>query len=59
MIKKIFCVMAVMASMAIADAGFNTTQNHNSDGYIYKGTITLRRLSSGIRDTFYLFNKEG
>ena len=33
--------------------------DRNSDGYIYKGTITLTRVSSGIRETFYLFNKRG
>lgn len=70
MVKKIFCIMAVVVSVSLADAVFNNsnlmvqecaaaTQNHNSDGYIYKGTITLRRLSSGIRDTFYLFEKRG
>lgn len=28
-------------------------------GYIYKGTITLTRVVSGNRETFYLFNKGG
>lgn len=31
----------------------------NSDGYIPKGTISLERVSSGIHDSFYLFNKGG
>ena len=31
----------------------------NDDGFIYKGTITLTRVVSGKRDTFYLFNKRG
>ena len=31
----------------------------NDDGFIYKGTIKLTRVVSGIRDTFYLFNKRG
>ncbi len=33
--------------------------NTNSDGYIYKGTITLTRVASGIRESFYHFNKGG
>lgn len=31
----------------------------NSDGYIYKGTITLTRITSGTTETFYHFNKGG
>lgn len=31
----------------------------NDDGFIYKGTITLTRVVSGKRETFYLFNKRG
>lgn len=31
----------------------------NDDGFIYKGTITLTRVVSGQRDTFYLYNKRG
>lgn len=31
----------------------------NSDGYIYKGTINLTRVASGIQDRFYHFNKGG
>lgn len=70
MIKKFFLVIAVMASMAAADmvatsAGFtgNTcaaaTYDRSSDGYIYKGTITLTRVVSGRQERFYLFNKGG
>lgn len=33
--------------------------NTNSDGYIYKGTITLTRVTSGIQESFYHFNKDG
>lgn len=33
--------------------------NTNSDGYIYKGTITLTRVTSGIQESFYHFNKGG
>lgn len=31
----------------------------NSDGFIYKGTINLTRVISGIQDQFYHFNKKG
>lgn len=31
----------------------------NDDGFIYKGTITLTRVVSGIRETFYLYNRRG
>lgn len=31
----------------------------NDDGFIYKGKITLTRVVSGRKDTFYLFNKRG
>lgn len=31
----------------------------NDDGFIYKGTIILTRVVSGIREKFYLFNKRG
>lgn len=31
----------------------------NDDGYIYKGRITLTRVVSGIRESFYLYNKGG
>lgn len=31
----------------------------NDDGYIYKGTISLTRVVSGKKETFYLFNKRG
>jgi hypothetical protein len=69
MIKKFFLVIAAMASMTATDmvatsAGFtgNTcaaaTYNRNSDGYIYKGTITLTRVVSGRQERFYLFNKD-
>lgn len=59
-----------MVSMAAADmvattTGFtgNTcaaaTYDRNSDGYIYKGTITLTRVASGRQERFYIFNKGG
>ena len=35
------------------------TYDHNSDGYIYKGTITLTRVVSGKQERFYHFNKGG
>ena len=70
MIKKFFLVIAIMASMTAADmaatsTGFtgNTcaaaTYDRNSDGYIYKGTITLTRVASGRQERFYRFNKGG
>lgn len=31
----------------------------DDDGFIYKGTISLTRVISGKKDTFYLFNKRG
>lgn len=36
-----------------------STYDYNSDGYIYKGTITLTRIGSGKQERFYLFNKQG
>lgn len=33
--------------------------NTNSDGYIFKGTISLTRVYSGIQESFYHFNKGG
>lgn len=33
--------------------------NTNSDGYIYKGTINLTRVVSGIQDNFHHFKKGG
>ncbi len=70
MAKRIFIAIAIMASVAATDMvatsyGFtgNTcaaaTYDHNSDGYIYKGTITLTRVVSGKQERFYLFNKGG
>lgn len=34
-------------------------KNTNSDGYIYQGSISLERVSSGISDSFCLYNKGG
>lgn len=59
-----------MASVAATDmvatsVGFSgntcaaATYDRNSDGYIYKGTITLIRVVSGKQERFYLFNKGG
>lgn len=51
--------------MVATSAGFggNTcaaaTYDHNSDGYIYKGTIILTRIGSGRQERFYRFNKDG
>ena len=70
MVRKLFCAIAVLASLTLTEviSGNNgvliTTCNaasydQNSDGYIYKGTITLTRVVSGQRETFYLFNKSG
>lgn len=70
MVRKLFCAIAVLASLTLTEviSGNNgvliTTCNaascdQNSDGYIYKGTITLTRVVSGQRETFYLFNKRG
>lgn len=70
MVRKCFCAIAVLASLTLTEiiSGNNgiivTTcgaalYNQNSDGYIYKGTITLTRVASGQRETFYHFNKRG
>lgn len=59
-----------MAAVAVTDmvatsSGFSgntcaaATYDRNSDGYIYKGTITLTRVVSGKQERFYLFNKGG
>lgn len=70
MIKKFIFAIAIMASVTAADlatsnadiTGFTctaATYDRNSDGYIYKGTITLTRVVSGRQERFYLFNKGG
>lgn len=70
MIKKFFLAVVIMASIAATDmvatyAGLSgntccaATYDRNSDGYIYKGTITLTRVASGRQERFYLFNKGG
>jgi len=70
MAKRLFLALAIMASVAATDmiatsTGFtgNTcvaaTYDRNSDGYIYKGTITLTRVVSGKQERFYHFNKGG
>lgn len=72
MIKKISLISAIMATLAITSLtgtenliSFNACQaasysrDRNSDGYIYKGTIVLTRVKSGIQEKFYLFNKQG
>lgn len=70
MIKKFIFAIAIMASVTVADlapsnadiTGFTcaaATYDRNSDGYIYKGTITLTRVVSGRQERFYLFNKGG
>lgn len=70
MAKRFFLVFAIMASVVATDvvatsAGLGgytcaaATYDHNSDGYIYKGTINLTRIVSGRQERFYLFNKGG
>lgn len=70
MVRKLFCAIAVLASITFTEviSGNNgvliTTCNaasydQNSDGYIYKGTIILTRVVSGQRETFYHLNKRG
>lgn len=69
MMKKILCVIAIMASITAfdmlatdSDVTGNTCTaacNQNDDGYIYKGTIVLTRVVSGKQERFYLFNKGG
>jgi|GEM_PF-6200879 len=70
MTKKILFVAAILAGTTFAtvisnpqEATYATcqaaTQNPNSDGFIYKGTITLTRVVSGQQEVFYLFNKGG
>ena len=66
--KRLFVALAIMASIVATDMIFPNANiignvcmayDRNSDGYIYKGTIYLTRVASGIRDQFYLFNKGG
>lgn len=69
--KNIILAIAIIATMALTDnmtakAGVTSantcaasTYDRNSDGFIYKGTITLTRVVSGHKETFYLFNKRG
>lgn len=70
MAKRFFLAIAIMASVAVTDmmttsSGFSgnacaaATYDRNSDGYIYKGTITLTRVVSGKQERFYHFNKGG
>ena len=70
MAKRFFLAIAIMASLVTTDmiatsAGLtgNTcaaaTYDRNSDGYIFKGTITLTRVVSGKQERFYHFNKGG
>lgn len=71
MVKRLIIAIAIMASvtaidMASPSCGFNgitcaaaPTNDTKSDGYIYKGTITLTRVVSGKQERFYLFNKRG
>ena len=70
MVRKLFCAIAVLASLTFTEviSGNNgvlittcsaASYDQNSDGYIYKGTITLTRVVSGQRETFYHFNKRG
>lgn len=64
--------MVVLASLNLGNVVMNNgrdgvmvgaccaaTCDHTSDGYIYKGTITLTRVVSGQKETFYHFNKRG
>lgn len=68
--RKFFCVIAILVSISFNDVAMNingtiantcsaATCDQTSDGYIYKGTITLTRVVSGQRETFYHFNKRG
>lgn len=69
--KRIILAIAIIATIAVVDnvttnknaVATNTciaaTYDRNSDGFIYKGTITLTRVISDHRDTFLLFNKRG
>lgn len=70
MAKRLFLALAIIASVAATDvmnpsASFSgntcaaATYDRNSDGYIYKGTITLTRVVSGKQERFYHFNKGG
>jgi len=70
MAKRLFLALVVMASVAATDMiatstglSGNTcsaaTYDRNSDGYIYKGTITLTRVVSGKQERFYHFKKGG
>ena len=70
MIRKYFYAIAFFVSIGFADIIVNSpselintcnaaTCQRDSDGYIYKGSITLTRIVSGQRETFYHFNKRG
>lgn len=70
MTRKTFYVIALWATIGFTDIVVNNPNNmvnschaatyqQDSDGYIYKGTITLTRIVSGKRETFYHFNKRG
>ena len=68
--KNIFFTLAILAGTTFTaltinpkEATFATcqaaNQNPNSDGFIYKGTITLTRVVSGSKETFLLFDRRG
>ncbi len=68
--KKNFFALTIFASFVVTDLVATSSEvtsytcvtplcDPNSDGYIYKGTITLTRVVSGQQETFYLFDKRG
>ncbi len=70
MVKRLFLTLAILTSVAASDMITNSTRftgntcaaatyDRNSDGYIYKGTISLTRVVSGKHERFYHFNKGG
>ena len=57
---SIFTPKSIAAPTAMSVNSYSElAYNKNSDGYIYKGTISLTRVGSKKKETFYLFNKKG
>lgn len=54
-----FSFTEVFADNNVITTYATTSYNQNSDGYIYKGTISLTRIVSGQKETFYHFKKKG
>lgn len=57
--SSIEMVCELLAEMPAELSEPSDSMGPDDDGFIYKGTITLTRVVSGKRDTFYLYNKRG